>query len=723
MLFPQLGPQYYDEKDQSILKRMEAFYSEAITINQSFWGEADTDTRFETGDQTLWSDLYGNLPANRQRQFNFNRIRRVVNMISGHQRRNRKSTIVVPIENGDAQTADQFTKVMMWLNTQENVLETISEAFQGSLVTGMNLLQVWVDYRSDPVSGSIKVDRINYNEFLIDPYFRKADLSDCNSLWKRSFLTKRECLSLLPDKEDEIMGLLGNDSGTGRDGKFQFMPESYNYGYKNLLTYDEFWYRDYRNQKMLIDSQTGEVMEWRHQNEEGLAAFLKQYPQMTMIDQEIPTVKLAVVVQGKVMYHGANPLGTDVYPFVPVLSYYNPQMPYFPWRIQGVVRGLRDAQYLYNRRRIIELDILESQINSGWIYKESSLINPKDVFLSGQGRGLALKDGAVIGTDILQIQPPQIPPSMIQLSELLAKEIQEISGVNEELLGSAVDDKAGVLSMLRQSSGLVTLQTLFDQLDLAQKHLGKIILDVIQNNFTPGKVQKIIEEEPTPQFYNKAFGRYGCAVEEGLNTTTQKQMQFAQMLQLHEAGVPISATDLLEASTLQGKKKIIENTVKMQQVQQQMQQMQLQMGVQEQQAKVGVLKARAQADQGLGMERISRISENEALATERKAAAGRDEESALLNFVKALKEMESMDINHLEKLIILHNNLKSEVMPSADPSVAQQQVAQQPVAQQPVAPMAPQQENTDNGQAMPQGDMQQQVAQQAAMSPMAGLGS
>lgn len=45
MLFPQLGPQYYDEKDRPILSRMEAFYAESITINQSFWGEADTDTR------------------------------------------------------------------------------------------------------------------------------------------------------------------------------------------------------------------------------------------------------------------------------------------------------------------------------------------------------------------------------------------------------------------------------------------------------------------------------------------------------------------------------------------------------------------------------------------------------------------------------------------------------------------------------------------------------
>jgi hypothetical protein len=68
-LFPVLGPQYYDEKDRPILTKMEAFHSQAISINESFWAEADTDIRFFSGDQTLWQDLYGNLPLNRRRQF------------------------------------------------------------------------------------------------------------------------------------------------------------------------------------------------------------------------------------------------------------------------------------------------------------------------------------------------------------------------------------------------------------------------------------------------------------------------------------------------------------------------------------------------------------------------------------------------------------------------------------------------------------------------------
>lgn len=664
-LFPQLGPQYYDEKDRGILDRMETFYADSITINQSFWGEADTDTRFLAGDQTLWNDLYGNLPVNRRRFFNFNRIRRVVNMIGGYQRRNRKSTIVTPVENSDQMTADQFSKIMMWANQQENMYETISEGFHGALTTGLNLLQLWVDYRTDPINGNLRLDNCSYNSFMIDPFFRKPDLSDCNGLWKRTFLTRRECLSLLPDRKDEILGLMADDN---YDGKFQFMPENYNYDVKGLLTYDEFYYKDYRTQKLLVDSKTGQTMEWKSDKEDALREYVRMFPQIAVVDQEIPTVKVAIVVAGKVMYDGPNPMGIDRYPFVPVFGYYEPQMPYYPWRIQGVVRGLRDAQYLYNRRKVIELDILESQINSGWKYKENALVNPKDVFLSGQGRGLALKEEAQM-TDVEKIQPAAIPQSMMALSESLAKEVQEISGVNEELLGSAIDDKAGILSMLRQGAGLTTLQRLFDQLDLSQKLLGSLMIEVIQNNFTPAKVERIIDEQPSPEFYNKAFGRYDAAIEEGFNTTTQRQMQFAQLLQLKEVGVPIPDDVLINAATLQDKKELTDAIARTQQSAMQQQQMQAQVEMGEIQARTELAQARAVADQGLGMERMSRIQENEALAQERRAEAEKDQYLGILHLAKAMKELQGMDIQQLLQLVELSKSLQ-EPTPTASTSPA-----------------------------------------------------
>jgi hypothetical protein len=649
-------PDDYAEPNQAILATMESSYASGIICNQAAWNSGHQATRAEAGDATYFTEMYGNLPANTRRHtFSFNHIRPVINMISGHQRQNRKSTTIVPIENADDVTADQFTKVMMWVEDQESVLQTVSQSFHDALVTGMTLLQVWVDYREDPISGQIKVDNCPYNAFLIDPFFKKTDLSDCNYIWKRTFLTKREVLSLMPDKGDIIMALQGEGS---RDGKFQFLAEAYNWNTKNLLSYDEYYYRDYRKQKLMIDTQTGECMEWKSENDEGLKQFLEMYPMVTMIEGDIPTVRLAIVCQGRVLYDGPNPMGIDEYPFAAMTAYYNPQMPEFDMRIQGVVHGLIDAQYLYNRRQVIGLDILESQINSGWKYKEDALVNPKDVYQSGQGKGLALKTEAQM-TDVEQILPPQIPNSMMEMTKVLGDEINKISGVSDELLGAASDDVAGVLSMLRQGAGLTTLQALFDQLDATQKNLGKIIMSLIQANFTPGKVKRILGgEEPTAQFYNKAFGKYGVTITDGLNSVTQRQMQFAQLMELKRMEIPIPNDVLIEACSLQNKSELIEALKKQQESQEQMEQMRMQVEMEEITARTRLSNARSVADHGLGVERMSRVEENKALAEERRAQAHRDEDAGTLDMIKAIQEIEHMDLDHVIKALTMVNTIR-----------------------------------------------------------------
>lgn len=658
--YPTLGPQYLHEKYRDVAQRYEAFYNDAFTIGASQWSEAELDTRFWAGDQNLWNDYYGgNMPAGRRRGFYFNHIAPQINVVTGWQRRNRKSTICMPVENGDATTADQYTKVLLQNYKENNVLETISDAFlHGACITGMSLLASYLDYRKDPVSGDLKTTLYDYNSFLMDPYCRDwSQLSDCSGIVTRNYITKREAVNLMPQYTDQIMAMI--DQHSTHDGKFINMPENYNYAMRNLMPYDQFYYRDYRMQKLLLDTETGETSEWRSADEDLLRNELQKHPNVKLIETEIPTVRVACLLQNMVLFDGPNPLGIDMYPVVPVIGYYDPQLPYYPWRVRGIVRGLRDAQYLFNRQKIIQLDILESQINSGWVYKPDSLINPLDVFtLAGQGKGLALKREANM-TDVQRIEPPAIPATTIQITESLGAEIQKASGINEELMGSATDDKAGILSMLRQGAGLTTLQIFFDQLDTSQKQLGKIHLEIIQANYVPAKIKKILEgEEPSPQFYNKAFGKYHCVVEEGLNSATQKQMQFAQMLQLKEFGVPITDADLLEAATIQNKQKIIDNALASQKQLQEVQQLQTQLQMQDIQSRIELNKARAVADEGLGIERVSRVQENHALAQERQAAAKKDEDAALLDKVRALKELEEIDIKHLKEYVQLAQMLK-----------------------------------------------------------------
>ena len=89
--------------------------------------------------------------------------------------------------------------------------------------------------------------------------------------------------------------------------------------------------------------------------------------------------------------------------------------------------------------------------------------------------------------------------------------------------------------------------------------------------------------------------------------------------------------------------------------------------MQQQQAQTELAQARAVADRGLGLERVSRVQENQALAVERRAEAEKDHDAAILNLVKAMKEIDTIDIDNIAKIVSL-----SKI-------VSQREAAQQPV--------------------------------------------
>lgn len=679
-----IDPKYTSDREYRIRQEMEEFYMNTSGYNQSFQDQARIDSLFECGDTSICGSLYSSVNRMPNRILSFNRIRRIVNIISGNQRQRRKSIICAPIENSDELTSDQFTKIFMWIAKQENTLETISSAFRDAIITGLSMLQIWVDYRQDPISGNIKIDHCPYSTFFLDPFFKKPDLSDCNIVWKRSYLTKEGCISLAPGYKDEIESVYLNNNI--RDGKFLFTPE-YNYlSRSNLLTYDEYYYRATRPQKLMVDVKTGESMEWGG-NDESLSEFLRLYPQVRVDDHIIPTINVAILVNGRLIYDGRNPLGIDKYPFVPIFGYFSPGVADYSQKIQGVVRSLRDAQYLYNRRKTLELEAAETKINTGWIYKENALVDPKSVFLAGSGRGIALKADAQIA-DIQRIDSTPDPDT--KLSEILARELQDISGTPEELMGMADDARAGIQEMLRQSAGLVGLQTLFDNLDFSQKLLGNIQLELVQLNFTPGKVQRIIEEQPSPQFYNKVFGKYDISIEDGFNTSTQRQMEFTQLMQLRELNIPIPDDVMIQAATVQNKKNLIEKINQMQEQQAQQAQQAQQIQQQELMARAELSQARAKADIGLRMERESRVYSNMGLMEERKNASEKDNTQATLNVLKSIKELDDIDLNQINKLLSMiqvlkepkGEDMKADIMGAAIINDSKLQNEQQPAQQE-----------------------------------------
>lgn len=653
MIDRQQDPNYINtvpRAESDVLSVMGNVWQNCQPLQQQMWREQALDVACKIGDPSFWSSYYRWMTPGTKQLF-FNRTRRIVNMVSGYQRRNRKSGIVVPVFEERNQFASQLTKLAYQMRYACEEDEVFSDSFeQNSLTTGFGLIELGLNYSKDPFVGDVYSEIVPYNEVMVDPWHRRKDLSDASFIWRRIWRTKQQLMEMFPDIRDELKRLPETQE---QDGKFNFLMQAFNWARRGQLALDEYWYQASRTGIFLMDEERHLFMEWQKDMGD-YRAFLEAYPTVQVVKREIPTVRCAMVCNNRVLYDGPNPLGIDEYPFIPFYGYFEQNAAYPSYRAQGMVRGVRDAQFLYNRRKVIELDILESQINSGYIYKAASLIDPDSVFLQGQGKGIALKREAEI-TDVQKIPPGDLPNNVLQLSEMLAREINEISGVNEELLGMADDDKAGILSMLRQSAGLTTLQSLLDNADFALKRLTELKLQIAMKNYPYGKIERLIGEKPTEEWKYRIFSPYEVRVEEGTNTTTQRQLEFQQLDYLHrELGFPVPPENFIRTMTVQNKDELIASIQQSQQAQQQSQMEQMQAQVALLRSQMEELNSRSAYNYGRQAENMSRINLNEQSAAEKNA-------QAQLDMVKSYKEMQMMDLESAEKVVDIADKLQENL--------------------------------------------------------------
>lgn len=645
------------EIDLSIRQSMNKNYQDCINILQTMWYQADVDQRFDMADQDIWGLIFPGVATYRRKIFNFNIINPIIQAISGHQRSTRKSTVVIPILKESQKTADQLTKCLYHVHNQSGAYQVYSDCFeQGALVQGLGFLSIYRDLTDDPISGDIKLRYVDMKSCLFDPYMRKHDMSDARFFWTRQFFDRGEAARIYPQFADEIQSL---PKGSYRDDKFYYMPEVYQIQFPNMIAMDEYWYASTRECEYLVDVETEECQEFRG-DEEDLRIIMKTLgKRLRLIKGTKKTVRRTMTINDRVMIDEPDPNSIDRYPIVPMFAYCTPDTPYYAYKYRGVVRDMRDAQYLYNRLKVSNLDILDSQ-QQGLKVMQGALITPEDALNNGHGRVLGIKKGYTLD----DVQPmPIVPPSpvMIQMEEQLMQIVYRISGVDPSAMGIDVDDKAGIISMMRQAATARNLQRLFDQFDEAQRLAGEIIIDMMQAKWTFGKFRQILGEEPTAEFDNKAFFKYGCKVIQSVLTESQQQLELAQLLHLREiAGEVVPIGRIINAMTIQNKDELIQeiqaNEQAIQKQQQQMAQLQMQQMQVDNQTKLSY----AQSQEGLAAERVAKIQTDRAVAEDKLKRAYQEDTHALLNLVKIVKELKGVDIDQLTKEIELVKALQPE---------------------------------------------------------------
>ena len=613
---------------------LDNLYSKFQPIEQSRWNQSNIDTLFYAGSQTFVNRYFNFAPTTSYQQYYFNLCQQPVNMITGYEKQHRKQWMYQASEGADPQTCDQYTKLITHIANAGNIHEQKSKAKELAAVSGMVLLQPYLDFtENDQAQGELKVKIWEYNAFLVDPYFRSPDMSDAQFVWCQEYISKNQAEERFPDKVEAIAPMAGTPQ---RYGSFYFLPENYNMARNDLMVLSYVWYKWKRKKKRLYSRSRNEFFDFAG-DQENLEAILYNIQDMEEVTVEVPCWKLAVVLNDQLMFQGDNPLGFDGCPFIPYFWNYEPHINYYDLRVRSLIRTMRDPQFLFNYKIITNNDIAAATINAGWKRKVGAVANEDNLKKSGQGWDVIVNEGYEM-TDVEKIIPSAVPQSDLELSQQMADLIYQTSGINLENWSGQQDKQISSLTlMMKQAANLMVFQKYFDQWDYSDKLLGERLLQICLNNWNAEKVKLYIGEEPSPFFYSKIFTKFHTMVEEADLTPTQQNLQAQHMLDINQSfGREVFPPSMIIAKlNITGKSEIIEFLQQNEQQAQQLQQEQtaVQHAFEDAKLKEMYTKAaanlatarerhgRAEADIGLFEERLSEITRNRALATKDKMEA------------------------------------------------------------------------------------------------------
>ncbi len=486
--------------------------------------------------------------ANQQNRIlhTIDKIGRQVNLLHGYAIRNRHILKIGPQGNFDAnedQACNQHTGVIMSQMASRGGYDVLDDSFKwGTLIQGSNLIEQWRDR-----DGLIQYGRLGYNQFLLDHGLTKDDMSDCADILTGQWITTEKAKMLVPTEADEIEKI--HPLTHSSRWTFQGTPPQMNKAGKRM--YEQWWHRTTEEIPIVINRVTGSQDTFENftrdfaRGDKKLAnRIIKEsllpngVPMLIKVRDIKDKIKLTIFLDDEFLWEGDNPTKLRDYNYTWVHGNWCPECPRTEIKLQSFVRGQRDPQNMQNRQVNQAMDIIESQIQGLRIGRDKYLRNPKDMYKSGQGIVLHVNDDAedALPLDQIfkQVKASEVPGSIFQMIQMIDKAQTESGGLNQEIFGT--DDKnveiSGVLHAYRTGKALTGQGWMFQSSRIAKRDMGRKQVQIVQLNYSPQLVQKMINEQPVQGFYNEDFVKFDCVPTEGLLTDSQQNMYYQELKDL-----------------------------------------------------------------------------------------------------------------------------------------------------------------------------------------------
>jgi len=532
------------------------------------------DVRFANGDSTnnyQWDSTVLNSRLGVQKPcLTMNKVRVHDNIIVNDAKQNKPGVQIRPT-GGDAtyEAAQVFQNIIRRIEYKSSAENVYDKATETQVYGGIGYWTIQTYYEDEnSFDQDIRIDPVNDPMTIyLDPDIKMVDGSDARFGFEFSDKPKDLFHAEHPNYKDiaSIPNLSMNDIPDNWITEDHIRVAKY---YRKLTKADKL--------VSFVDPQTGEniVAKWSDLSKEGKAVYNSMKGVEGTQERDIvdDTIEWFLLAGDKIVDRGI--WAGKYIPIVRVIgieTIIDGELDR-----KGHTRWLIDAQRMYNYATSNAVEFMANQTKTPWLAPAEGIENREEQWNAANIQNQSVltynalnEDGTPIPPP-QRIQPPVMSPAYVKEMELSENQMMMVSGQYQAQMGENENAKSGVAIDARQRQGDRATYHFIDNLAIAIRFTGKILIDLIPKIYDTERVLRIegidgkranvkidpnaqqalenIPPEPgfsqQPQdadsevvqmIFNPTVGKYDVQSDVGPSFATKRQAAFAAMTDLAKA--------------------------------------------------------------------------------------------------------------------------------------------------------------------------------------------
>jgi hypothetical protein len=461
----------------------------------------------------------------------------------------------------DTGPAETLTAAAAYLRDQCDAEDEESDAFQDTVICGLGWVHTQVTHDENP-DGELKEDRIDPLEMLWDCKAQKRNLVDMRRVWRVREIDIYEAKEMFPGKDISLLDAswARMDKTTqphDREAARYYESESAEDFDPNrkTVTLVECQYYTTKTAYASVNIQDGQSVEFEDKKQAD--NYVKNV--FTMTGQQLPLAKrkkrvYRTAIIGREVLSDEESQSQECFKYQAITGYRDRNSK--QWI--GLVRAMRDPQRWANA--LFSSVLHQIQTTGKGIMAERGAFENDEAAEKAWANGskiVWLNAGAVAGQKVQPKEQHNLPNGIFDMMQLSLGAFRDVTGVNIESMGLADRSQAASLELQRTKQASIILASLFDGLRRFHKENGRLIMDLIRNFLSDGRLIRVVGpdyEKYVPLVKQDDTIEYDIIVDESPSSPNQKEASWAILQQLlpvlGKTLTPSTGSILLKASPL-----------------------------------------------------------------------------------------------------------------------------------------------------------------------------